>query len=477
MKIGQRIHCLICALCFLGIFSFVGCSSDTDSTQLQYGRLSAGEIVGLGFSTFSQKGYTDTKGRYFYKKGETICFHVGDILLGCTDARPSISIEDLVPETADDKEDVSVRIYQFLRSVDSYFNTYPSVHIAREVDAAAHGKTFDFMDSSTDDLREVVEELLEPIYPGKPEYLVPWEHAKLRLNNAAVFARSADPAVFANAADSNDVQSYLPRCFDTPLVIVTTAKDDITVDVEKQAIDIYVINKESLSIGDPANCLYESETPQELSKDAYHTTGSMRTRGCSTSGAQKAQYSVDVDWPDPKDVPFENPSHTTHFLGMPYGGKKWVFNDAGQVDPTLIRNPLSFHLQRELGKQTGSNAWDRAPNTLSFFSLPASAANQTVSDLNNATYRGIYILMEAIHNETDRIPLKDWASTDPGVGPMILQINHPYTTGTPGQYYVANNGTKVAHYQDVLPPQSSKSGPCQCRKSPLREGAQFEGLF
>ena len=199
------------------------------------------------FSTFSQQGYTDTKGSYSYIEGETICFHVGDIFLGCTDARPSISIEDLVPETADDKEDVSVRIYQFLRSVDSYDNTYQSVHIAREVDAAALGKTFDFKDAITDDLREVVEELLASIYPGKPEYLVPWEHAKLRLDNAAVFARPADSTEFVKTADAALFgESAGNGCFVTPFVIVTTASDHITVDLEKQAVDIYVSTTRTL---------------------------------------------------------------------------------------------------------------------------------------------------------------------------------------------------------------------------------------
>jgi|GEM_PF-1716662 len=446
MKIEQRINCLVYALCFLGIFCFVGCSSDSDSEQLNNGRLSAGEIVGLGFSTLSQQGYTDTKGSYSYKEGETICFHVGDILLGCTDARPSISIEDLVPETADDKEDVSVRIYQFLMSLDSYYNTYNSVHIDREVDAAGLGKTFDFVDSTTDVLRQVVEELLAPIYPGKTEYLVPMEHAKLRLNNAAVFAKSAGSALFAKSAGSNG-------CFATPLVIVTTASDGITVDLEKQAVDIYVINNPDSSVKKPINCLSDSEDPDKLSADAFNVTGSMRIRGCSTSGALKAQYSVDVDWPDPTDPPDNNPSHTTNFLGMTYGGNKWVFNDAGQVDPTLIRNPLSFYLQRELGKQTGSNAW--APRTKYFelWLVTGVSGEPTMSDLNNSNYRGIYILMEDVHNGTGRIPINDWASTDLDVGPLILQINHSYTTSVRGQYYVAaNNGTKVAHYQDVLPP-------------------------
>ena len=451
MKIEQRINCLVYALCFLGIFCFVGCSSDSDSEQLHNGRLSAGEIVGLGFSTLSQQGYTDTKGSYSYKEGETICFHVGDILLGCTDARPSISIEDLVPETADDKEDVSVRIYQFLMSLDSYYNTYNSVHIDREVDAAGLGKTFDFVDSTTDVLRQVVEELLAPIYPGKTEYLVPMEHAKLRLNNAAVFAKSAGSAVFAEPADSALFAKSAGSngCFATPLVIVTTASDGITVDLEKQAVDIYVINNPDSSVGNPINCLSDSKGSDKLSADAFNVTGSMRIRGCSTSAALKSQYSVDVNWPDPTDPPDNNPSHTTNFLGMTYGGNKWVFNDAGQVDPTLIRNPLSFYLQRELGKQTGSNAW--APRTKYFelWLVTDVSGEPTVSDLNNANYRGIYILMEDIHNGTGRIPINDWASTALDVGPLILQINHSYTTSVPGQYY-EKNSTKIAHYQDVL---------------------------
>jgi len=441
MKTRKGLGYLVYFFCFLGLLCFEGCSSD--SAQFHYGQFSAGEIVGLGFSTPSQKGYTDSKGTYSYYHGETICFHVGDIVLGCAKARPRLSVEDLVRETEIDKENIIIKIYQFLRSMDSYHNTYFSVHIDRKVDAAALDKTFDFVHSTTDDLKKLAEELLEPIYPGKREYLVPTEHAKKHLSNAILFAAYAD---------TNDPQQYLPRCFATPVVIVSTASSDITVDLQKQAVDIYVINNPDASGANPCNCLSDDDTSIELSKDAFRVAGSMRIRGCSTAGAIKSQYSVEVEWPDPDPSP-ENPSHTPHFLGMQYGGKAWVFNDAGMVDPSRIRNPLSFYLQRELGKMTGSNSW--APRTKYFelFIVTGSSQKPTRTILTSGNlYRGVYILMENIHNSAHRIPIKDWDAKDPGVGPLILQINHPYTTGTPGQYYVANDGTKVPHYQDVLPP-------------------------
>jgi len=430
---------------FWSVFCLQGCSSDSSPSQPRNGQFSAGEIVGLGFATPSQKGHTSRNGTFLYQEGETICFHVGDIALGCTKAQAHLSVEDLVPETADGRQTAVAQIWRFLRSLDSYDNAFFSIHIDARVHAAALGKTFDFSESSPDELKELVEELLTGIYPGRRDYLVSEEHAAQASLHAALFAQSAG---------TDDPQTYLPICFGTPLVIVTTPLSDITVDLEGQAVDVYVINNPDASGANPCNCLSDEDAPGALSKDAFQTTGTIRTRGCSTAGAIKSQFSVEVEWPDPESPP-KNPSHTAHFLGMTHGGKKWVFNDAGMVDPSRIRNPLSFHLQRELGKQTGSNAW--APRTKYFelFIVTGSSGTPTPSVLTSGNrYRGVYILMEDIHNGTHRIPIEDWAPDPNGnmVGPMILQINHSYTTETDGQYYTANDGTKVAHYQEVLPP-------------------------
>ncbi|KAF3068710.1 hypothetical protein CFAM422_007710 [Trichoderma lentiforme] len=50
--------------------------------ELSSGRFDDGPLVGLGYQTASQQGFTDEQGRFFYQGGETVSFSIGKLPIG-----------------------------------------------------------------------------------------------------------------------------------------------------------------------------------------------------------------------------------------------------------------------------------------------------------------------------------------------------------------------------------------------------------
>ncbi|MEO1258425.1 MAG: CotH kinase family protein [Bacteroidota bacterium] len=162
--------------------------------------------------------------------------------------------------------------------------------------------------------------------------------------------------------------------------------------------------------------------------DLDQVSASMHVRGESTAGStvHKKQYAVSLD-SDPAG----------NFLGMPHGKEHWVFNDAGQVDESFIRNPLAFHLQNSIGTTAyttpGGSAyasqWAWAPRNKYFemylcdYQTPIATLDD-VSSILGTYYHGIYILMEKIREQGSRIDIPNFdrhsPSTDVG---FVIQIN------------------------------------------------------
>ncbi len=199
-------------------------------------------------------------------------------------------------------------------------------------------------------------------------------------------------------------QSPLPDQFSTPLVVVLCSTL-ITNQDEKTPVTLYILDN-------PEGCNNINDITNSSIVKTY--SAYMRIRGCSTSGlpsqqlTSKLQYSVTLAQ--------DEPAPEKHFLNMPHGGRHWVFNDCGIYDPTMLRNTLTFKMQRKLG------AW--APRTKYFemFLCLNQSSLPTVDEIKNS-YHGVYLLTEKIRKESHRIDLEEF-STASGVGSMIIQINH-----------------------------------------------------
>ncbi|MCK6504223.1 CotH kinase family protein [Myxococcota bacterium] len=121
----------------------------------------------------------------------------------------------------------------------------------------------------------------------------------------------------------------------------------------------------------------------------------LETRGRSSAGAPKHQYSVEL-W-DARGEEVE-----ADLLGM--GDEAdWVFN-GNYFDRLLVRNPLAYDLFRAAG-EVGDPAW------------PRYAAEHRFCDLTlDGTWLGIYSLMERIKRDDDRLSIE----ADDGTGSSFV---------------------------------------------------------
>ena len=144
----------------------------------------------------------------------------------------------------------------------------------------------------------------------------------------------------------------------------------------------------------------------ELSSALIHVQGEIHIRGEATAQLPKQQYSVKL-----KQEPAQG-----NFLGMSGGGKHWVFNDCGAVDPTLIRNPFAFALQRKM---------EQYASDYTYFELyicdPGTDIHNVPANLDKY-YHGTYLNFEKIRFDSSSInlPYDKNKSTDDYA---ILQLN------------------------------------------------------
>ena len=149
----------------------------------------------------------------------------------------------------------------------------------------------------------------------------------------------------------------------------------------------------------------------------------MHLRGQSTLGATKPQFGVEIT---------SSTSTTDNFLNMTYGGDHWIFNDAGAIDYTMLRNMLAFDMQRTLGENTGSGAWAPRGKYFELFAVTGrdKSSVQDVPTLDQITngYSGVYLNLEEIRQDANRINIAtdyDPPNLDGAVGSLIVQVNSP----------------------------------------------------
>ncbi|GAB6044097.1 CotH kinase family protein [Endothiovibrio diazotrophicus] len=174
----------------------------------------------------------------------------------------------------------------------------------------------------------------------------------------------------------------------------------------------------------------------DLASAGVSSTAKMHVRGEATRDDAKVQYAVHLDG---------KPAGET-FVGLDYTGKHWVFNDAGAVDFTYLRNPMAFHMQRG----PGDHYW--APHSAYFeLFLCTTALCPGIYDKSTGAwdlgavatdayrfYQGLYINLEKVGGQKARLDLGKYDKKHPhddDVGDLILQANHVDSK------YVSLNGT------------------------------------
>lgn len=242
-----------------------------------------------------------------------------------------------------------------------------------------------------------------------------------------------------------------------PLMLIIT-DGDITHDhTPKTGALVYTIDNPVTKLKPTPNLLtaFKTATPA-VTPLSSGWNAEMRIRGQSTGGEPKAQYTFKL----------ENKPDKGNFLSMPEGGKHWVFNDIGVQDWSLMRDPLAFHIQRQLGQ------WAPRHKYFQLFVYQKSTSNtktnqeiltEVANSPNLATggfYRGIYLMLEKIRAEKSRIDinLKKKKSVKNGtVGGVVLQIN-PGSNEYESLAAIPGFGTEPTNLYEPKTDYFSKSG-------------------
>ena len=195
-----------------------------------------------------------------------------------------------------------------------------------------------------------------------------------------------------------------------PLVIIDTG--DKTIPDEPKI-------KGSMSIIHPDS---NGRSSLEL-KPQYSGYIEIEIRGSSSQRFPKKQYSVDTETPDEKDDDIS-------LLGMPEE-HKWILH-APYSDKSLMRNYLAYHKTREIDESK-------------YYAVRSRYVELLTRINEQYRYDGIYILMEKIKRDKNRIDikkLKDTYVSEPKIsGGYLLQQDRikdedEYITGSDGQEYV-----------------------------------------
>ncbi len=142
----------------------------------------------------------------------------------------------------------------------------------------------------------------------------------------------------------------------------------------------------------------------------YNGDIGIEIRGNSSAGFPKKSYTVETRFPDGTNLNFP-------LLGMP-AENDWVFHGP-YADKSLMRNVLAYNLGNKTGK------W--SPRTR-FFELYI-----------NGVYSGVYVLVEKIKIDKDRLDLANLKPTDNDgdqvTGGYIMKIDRPEATDIDGVDY------------------------------------------
>lgn len=187
--------------------------------------------------------------------------------------------------------------------------------------------------------------------------------------------------------------------------------------VTESNLPIFVINTNGAGIPDepriPATLgvIWNGDGNRNYMSDPFNHYNSyvgIETRGASSSGFPKKSYDIEL-WSDAAGTDSVFP-----LCGMPPEAD-WVLS-AQYTDKTLMRGMLTFHLYRQMGW------W--APRT------------KPVEVFINGEYKGVYILMEKVKRDPNRIAVPSMDSLDIAgdelTGGYILKLDKNSGSSDPG---------------------------------------------
>ncbi len=119
-------------------------------------------VHGLGYETQTQRGVTDSEGRFAYKSGESVTFHIGNVILGQALGKEIITPFDLVPEALDETHPTLTNILIFLQSLDTDCNLENGIQISEAAQAEIGVRQIVF-DVTVDDFIQSIQGLFDAL--------------------------------------------------------------------------------------------------------------------------------------------------------------------------------------------------------------------------------------------------------------------------------------------------------------------------
>ncbi|MEM6963961.1 MAG: CotH kinase family protein [Bacteroidota bacterium] len=218
----------------------------------------------------------------------------------------------------------------------------------------------------------------------------------IQVHNSGINSSDLSSIFFFSVALNNSTQNYNPTPdwfyvpsfeSDLPIIKISTMGQEIP-DEPKIVAHMGIIDN---GVGNVNNVFTDAF-------NGYDGQIAIETRGSSSQGFPKKNYGFET-----QDSQGEN--NNVSLLGMPQEND-WILHGP-YTDKTLIRNVLAFHLGNKMGR------W--APRT-------------RYCDLYiNDDYRGVYILMEKIKRDNDRVDIarldEDDNAGDSLTGGYIVQVD------------------------------------------------------
>ena len=184
-----------------------------------------------------------------------------------------------------------------------------------------------------------------------------------------------------------------------PIIKINTNGQTIQ-DEPKIPVDMLIIDN------GPGNINHVNDPPNH-----YNGRAGIEIRGSSSQQFPKKSYGLETA--DANDIEMD-----TAIMGMP-SESDWILN-ANYTDKTLMRNTLAYHLSRKMGHY--------------------AVRFKYCELIINGVYNGVYIFMEKIKRDNDRVDISKLDSTDNTgnavTGGYIIKVDK--TTGSSAGGWVSN---------------------------------------
>jgi hypothetical protein len=210
-----------------------------------------------------------------------------------------------------------------------------------------------------------------------------------------------------------------------PLVFINTdgqsIPDGFRITAEMGIIDNGIGNRNA--VNDPLN--------------NYNGQISVEIRGSSSAGWRKKQYNVETQDEQGNNLNVE-------LMGLP-PENDWILN-APYIDKSMLRNVLTYHLARKMGRYASRTRYCEL--------------------FLNGDYQGVYILMEKVKRDGNRVNIAALDSTaisgDALTGGYIIKVDKPGNDGFTSEYPPWNGTSRRIFYQyhypsddEILPQQKN----------------------